>query len=122
VPKQTVAVLGASDKRDRYSNRAVRMLLKCGHEVIPVHPVLKEVCGLKVIRRPSDIKARVDTITLYVGPERLEKMIDEIIALKPGRIIANPGAESEAMKKAAEENNIEYMEACTLVMLQTGQF
>ncbi|PKL90647.1 MAG: CoA-binding protein [Candidatus Goldiibacteriota bacterium HGW-Goldbacteria-1] len=120
--KEKVVVIGASHKPERYSYKAIQALLNSGHEVIPVNPGLKEVLGLQVVNSIADIKGSVDTVTLYVGSERLVQMADEIIALKPKRIIANPGAESEVMRKAAEKNGIDYEEACTLVLLSTGQF
>ncbi|MBN2755369.1 MAG: CoA-binding protein [Candidatus Goldbacteria bacterium] len=120
--KERVVVLGASHKPERYSYKAIQALLNNGHEVIPVNPALKEVLGLKVINKLEEISGKVDTVTLYVGPERLAQMADEIVNLKPKRIIANPGAESEIMRLAADKNKIEYEEACTLVLLSTGQF
>jgi predicted CoA-binding protein len=120
--RERVVVLGASNKPGRYSYRALKELVNHGHEAVPVHPVLKEIEGIKVVNRLADIKGRVDTVTLYVGPERSAGMAAAIAALKPRRIIANPGAESEEIKKEAEKKNIEYVEACTLVMLASGQF
>jgi len=120
--KERVVVIGASHKPERYSYKAIEALMRSGHEVIPFNPSLKEVQGLKVINKLEDIKDKVDTVTMYVGPDRQEQMADGILALKPKRIIANPGAESDVMRKAAEKNKIEYVEACTLVLLATGQF
>jgi predicted CoA-binding protein len=120
--KERVVVLGASNKPQRYSFKAIEALAAKGHEVIPVNPALKEIKGIKVINRVEEIKGGVDTVTLYVGPGRLAGMAAAVAALKPKRIIANPGAESEIMRLAAEENGIEYIEACTLVLLSTGQF
>ncbi len=119
---EKVVVLGASNKPERYAYKALVELTKHGHIVIPVNPALKEINGIKVINKLSDIKEKVDTVTLYVGPERLEAMIPEIIALKPKRIISNPGTESASMRSAAKNAGINYEEACTLVMLSTGQY
>ena len=62
------------------------------------------------------------TLTLYVGPARLEPMIDSLVALKPGRVIFNPGTESPALQQALDTAGIPWEEACTLVLLRTGQF
>jgi predicted CoA-binding protein len=120
--KERVVVLGASNKPQRYSFKAIESLVAKGHEVIPVNPALKEILGIKVINKFEEIKGDIDTITLYVGPDRLTEMAASVAALRPKRIIANPGAESEIMRQEAEKNGIEYIEACTLVMLSTGQF
>ncbi|HET8705376.1 MAG TPA: CoA-binding protein [Pseudomonadales bacterium] len=116
------AVLGASPKADRYSNKAIRMLREYGHEVIPVHPVIAEIDGLKVSASLKEIVQPVDTLTLYVGPDRSEALSGEIVALHPRRVIMNPGAENEALKQRLEQAGIEVVEACTLVMLRTGQY
>jgi uncharacterized protein len=120
--KERVVVLGASDRSSRYSHMALVSLLRHGHEPVPVHPRLQEIEGIRVVNDIDDVRGRVDTVTLYVGPGRLSSMVDAIVSLQPRRIIANPGAESESMRLAAERHDIEYLEACTLVMLSTGQF
>jgi len=120
--KQTVAVLGASPKPQRYSNQAIRLLIKKGHTVIPVHPVLDVIEDTPVIHDLKDIRTPVDTLTVYVGPERSTAMIERIVALNPGRVILNPGTENPALESKLDENNIAYLKACTLVMLHTEQF
>ena len=119
---QTVAVLGASNNPDRYSNMAVRRLRDAGHRVIPVNPALDEIEGLAVAKSLGDIKDPVDTLTLYVGPQRSTPMIADILHLAPNRVIFNPGTESEELAATLDQANIPHVEACTLVLLQTGQF
>ncbi len=119
---QTVAVLGASHNPDRYSNMAVRRLRDAGHNVIPVNPALEEIEGFPVAKSLGDIVDPVDTLTLYVGPQRSLPMIDAILRLAPKRVIFNPGTESAELAAALDRANIPHVEACTLVMLQTGQF
>ena len=109
--KERVVVIGASNKPERYSYKAIESLLVYGHQPVPVNPALNQIKGIKVINDITDIKGAVDTVTLYVGPERLETMAEQIVALKPKRIIANPGAESDKMKKLAAEAGIKYLEA-----------
>lgn len=119
---QTVAVLGASHKPERYSNQAVRMLKEYGHMVIPVTPGRAVIEDLPVVPELGGIEQPVDTLTLYVGPERSAQLQDSILALKPGRVILNPGTESPALEQALTEAGISWQHACTLVMLRTGQF
>lgn len=119
---QTVAVLGASHKPERYSNQAVRMLKDYGHEVIPVTPGRKEIEGLPVTADLRSIDRPVDTLAMYVGPERSSQMLGAIVGLKPGRVILNPGTESPELEQALDQAGIPWQHACTLVMLRTGQF
>ncbi|MEM9235166.1 MAG: CoA-binding protein [Verrucomicrobiota bacterium] len=114
-----VAILGASPKQDRYSNKAQRMLAEHGHEVFPVNPSGSEVLGVPAT---TEVPEGMDTVTLYVGPRNLEPMLDQLIAAAPKRVIFNPGTESEEAMERLQENGIEVEEACTLVLLSTGTF
>ena len=117
-----VVVLGASHKPARYANQAIRMLRKGGYSITPVHPKLKDSEGLPVTNNIEDIRKPVDTLTLYVGPARLEPIIDELITLNPKRVIFNPGTESLHFQQRLDKAGIKWEEACTLVMLRTGVF
>jgi predicted CoA-binding protein len=119
---ETVAILGASHKPERYAYKAIMALKAAGHNCIPVNPVLKDIEGIAVVRSLEDISVHVDTLTLYVGPERLTPMIENIIKLRPGRIISNPGTETAELRLRVKEAGIPYEEACTLVLLSTGKF
>ena len=120
--KQTVAILGASEKADRYANKAFHMLSEYGHRPVPISPKLKILEGIPVVATLSDIKEPIDTLTMYVGAERSSKMIPDILKLKPKRVIFNPGSENPELQRALKDNGIEALEACTLVMLRTNQF
>jgi uncharacterized protein len=120
--KETVVVLGASANPERYSNRAVRMLRENGYEVIPVHPALERVEGIPVQPSLDQIHGPVDTVTVYVNPQHSEGMIESLLALGPERVIFNPGSESAKLAAALQASGIRCVEACTLVLLTTGQF
>jgi hypothetical protein len=61
-------------------------------------------------------------VTLYLNPLNQKEYYDYIVSLKPKRIIFNPGTENEELYQIAKKNNIQTMEACTLVLLSTGQY
>ncbi len=117
-----VVVLGASPKTWRYSNQALRLLAEQGYQVLPVHPKLDRIEGLTVTRDLKAIHERIHTLTVYLGPERSSRLIGAIVRLKPGRVILNPGTESEALQTQLHEHRIPFLHACTRVMLRTGQF
>jgi predicted CoA-binding protein len=117
-----VAVIGASADPERYSYLAIELLNRKGHRVFPVHPRLPEIQGLKVYAALRELPEPVDTITLYVNSKISQKMGPEILTASPRRIIFNPGAENPELARLAAEKGIEAVEACTLVMLKTGQF
>jgi predicted CoA-binding protein len=118
----TVAVLGATPKEDRYSFKAVKMLLEHGHQPIPVHPAGQEVLGIPGVKSLEDISQSVDTLTMYVGAQISDGELDRILKLSPRRVIFNPGAENEMLAEKLRAAGIEVVFACTLVMLQTDQF
>lgn len=118
---QTVAVLGASDNPERYSFLAVQLLREHGHHVLPVHPALEKIGDIPVVKSLAGLPP-VDTLTLYLGAARLPALAGEIIQLHPGRVIFNPGTESPELQSALDQAGIPWLEACTLVMLRTGQF
>ncbi len=118
--KKTV-VIGTSAKLDRYSNRAVRMLLKNNHAVIALG---FENSMIEDIQIETDWKhyEDVDTISIYLNPQRQHEYYTYILDLKPKRIIFNPGTENPELEQLAFDNNIQPLEACTLVLLTTGQY
>jgi hypothetical protein len=59
---------------------------------------------------------------MYLSPAHQQEYYDYILSLKPKRIIFNPGAENDELYDLAKANNIQPIEACTLVLLSTGQF
>ena len=120
--KQSVVVLGASPKEERYSNKAVKMLQEYGHTIFPISPRKCEIYGLETISSMAEIKTSVDTVTVYVGPAQSTDLAAGIIALRPKRVIFNPGTESELLEKQIAVAGIEVIHACTLVLLRTNQF
>ncbi len=120
--KKTV-IIGATTNPARYAYLAAQMLKEYNHEIVPVGIKNGEVFGEEIL----DIYARpaledVDTVTLYIGPQRQPEHIDYILSLKPRRIIFNPGTENDEFMKQAEDQGVEVVEGCTLVMLRSRQF
>ena len=114
-------VLGASENTSRYSNMAVKSLLRHGKEVVAVGLKEGNIENVKILAGMPMIE-NVDTVTMYVGPQHQKTFYDYILSLKPRRIIFNPGAENDELEKLAEKNGIEVVEACTLVMLSIGRW
>ena len=119
---QRVVVVGASPNPERYSNRAVRLLVQHGHEVVPINPVASSIEGLPVVPKLEQVNGNVDTVTLYVSAKISSAMEGPLADLEPGRVIFNPGAENPALRATLEAKGIETEEACTLVLLTTNQF
>jgi predicted CoA-binding protein len=119
---QRVVVVGASNKPDRYSYRALRMLRQHGHEVVPINPVLDSIEGVPVVKDLSQVTGPVDTVTMYVGAKISAGLTDKLTALKPKRVIFNPGAENAELSEHLRANGIQPLNDCTLIMLGSGDF
>lgn len=122
VMNKLTLILGASPKEERYSNMAQKALVAAGHTVIPCHPGGGVIDGVEVVAKPSVVEQNVDTVTVYVRPEIFQGVAEEVIDLHPQRVIFNPGTEDGDLECRLETAGIEVLRACTLVMLQTGQF
>lgn len=118
--KKTV-IIGASDNSNRYSYIAANRLVAHGHEVVPIGIKAGRVAGLDIITDHPALE-QVDTITMYINPQRQPAYYDYILSLHPKRVIFNPGTENDELEEMLQQQGIQTMEACTLVMLSTGQF
>lgn len=118
--KKTV-VLGASENPTRYSNLATNRLRAKGHPVVAIGKKKGTIADVDVITEKPALQ-NVDTVTVYLNPANQQEYYDYILSLHPKRIIFNPGAENEELANQAMEQGIQVMEACTLVLLSTGQF
>lgn len=120
-----VAVLGASNRPERYSSMCMTLLAEKGHRAIPVNPRETMVHGQYCYQDLKELKKNhpnLDTLTLYVNPEISSSMQKDILDLAPRRVIFNPGSENGALEAVLKKQGVECVEACTLVMLRTNQF
>ncbi len=121
--EKTVVVLGASPNPERYSHQAVKRLKAAGYRVIPVNPKYPEILGVPAVASLAEIEEPVDTVTVYVRPEISSRYAQDLLGLKPRRVIFNvPGAENPELARRLEQAGILTEEACTLVLLASGQF
>ena len=114
-------IIGASDNPERYAYKAAKRLLAHNHEIELLGLRPKTIFGQTIDTERKEY-ADIDTVTLYVGPQRQPEYYHYIVSLKPRRVIFNPGTENEEFYNILKENNIESEVACTLVLLGTGQY
>ena len=114
-------VVGASPNPDRYSFKATERLADHGHEVFPFGIRNGTICGIE-IRTDWPEKADFHTVTLYMNPKRQVDFYQAIIDLHPARVIFNPGTENVVLQAKLNDAGIQWMEACTLVMLSIGNY
>lgn len=119
--KNKTLVLGASENPGRYSYAAMKRLAAKGHGVLAIGKKAGMVDDMQILTGevPAD---DVDTVTLYLNPAHQKPYYNYIMSLKPRRIIFNPGTENDELERLAAKEGIDTLEACTLVMLSTGQY
>jgi len=119
-PKKTL-VIGASENPNRYSNIAIDMLREFQNPVVAIGKKTGKVNDVSFNKEKTYFE-NIDTITLYLNPLNQKEYYNYILDLNPKRIIFNPGTENDELEGLAKEKGIEVKEACTLVLLRTGQY
>ena len=116
-------ILGASNNPGRYSFLAAGIMHRKGMEFIPVGIKKGFTGGQEIlnIRVKPDIED-VDTVTIYMNPDRQKDYLNYIISLNPRRIIFNPGTENPELARLAQDAGITVVRNCTIVMLESGIF
>lgn len=119
--KKKTLVLGASENPARYSHLAMHRLHRAGHPVIAIGKKKGAVAGVPIVTEKIATTG-VDTVTMYLNPQHQKEYYEYLLALQPRRIIFNPGSENDELAEMAREHNITVQEACTLVLLSSGQY
>jgi uncharacterized protein len=117
----SVAILGASDKPDRYSHMLLKRLVSKGHPVYPVNPALKTVDGVPVYRTLADLPPGIEVLSVYMNERRSAEIADAIVASGIPRVIFNPGAENPALAERLAAAGVRVEEACSLVLSGIGK-
>jgi len=115
--KRTVAVVGASADRSKFSNKAVRAYASQGWKVYPVNPKGGRIEGIEVYESTDDIPEPVDRVTLYLPPSAGIAALPGISRLEPAEFFVNPGAESDELVTEAVRLGLEPILACSIIEL-----
>ena len=112
---KTVAVIGASNNRNKYGNKAVRAYLQEGYTVYPVNAKETLIEGLPVYPSITEVPVRPDKISVYVPPAIVSKILPQIAAKGCDELWLNPGSESEEVLAEAERLGLNVIIACSIV-------
>jgi len=114
-------IIGASNNPERYSYLAAEKLLAYGHEIELIGKRPDVVFG-KTINTEKKEFEDIDTVTMYISDKFQQEYYEYIVSLNPRRVIFNPGTENPEFEEILIHNDIHVEEACTLVLLGSGQY
>ncbi len=116
-----VAVVGASEDRAKFGNKAVRAFRRAGHDVVPINPHCaggaRPIEGLETYRSVADVPGPLDVATLYVHPLVGEQVLEEIAAKGIPELWVNPGAESDALLRRARALGLDARLQCSILAI-----
>jgi len=114
-------IIGATPNPERYAYKAAHMLKAKGHDIVNIGIKKGELAGVQ-IEKPAIPYHDIDTITLYIGKDVQKEYYEYILDTNPKRVVFNPGTENQELEDLLMKQGIEPVEACTLVLLSTGQY
>src|SRR5690242_7832011 len=110
-----IAVIGASNDRSKFGNKAVRAYRKQGYTVVPINPHEAEIEGLRAYRSVLDYEGTIDEATFYVAPDVGVEVIEDIAKKKIGSVWLNPGADGDTVVERARALGITPIVACSIM-------
>ena len=117
---KTVAVIGASNDRRKFGNKAVRGYAAEGYRVIPINPHETEIEGLRSYPSILDVPDDVDAVSFYVTPTVSLTVLDDVATRGIREVWLNPGTATPDVVQRARALGIEPIVACSLVALASG--
>src|SRR6185436_5671156 len=112
---KTVAIIGASNNRTKFGNKAVRAFLRQGYRVFPVNPRETEIEGLPVFHSIGEVPVRPDMVSVYLPPSVVQPLLPEIAARGCDELWLNPGTESTEVLAQAEQLGLKVIQACSIL-------
>ena len=112
---KTVAVVGASNQREKFGNKALRAFRDAGHTVVPINPHASEVEGIKAYRSVLDVPGTIDMATVYVQPDVVYRLLDEFQRKQIPEIWLNPGADTDDVLDEARRRKLNVIAACSII-------
>ena len=112
-----VAVIGASNDRHKFGNKAVRAFRHAGYTVVPINPHLTEVEGEPAYASVTDYPGDLDEATVYVPPHVAVRVLDDLAAKGIRRVWLNPGADAPAVVARARALGLQPLVACSILAI-----
>jgi hypothetical protein len=114
--RPTVAVVGASANRRKFGNKAVRAFRNAGYDVYPINPKGGDIEGLKTYPSLDELPVeRLDSVTIYVPPETVLSVLNQVATKQPGEVWLNPGTATREVVARAEALGLHTIQACSIL-------
>jgi uncharacterized protein len=114
MPK-TVAIVGASNDRRKFGNKALRAFAAQGHIVFPINPHEREIDGHRVYASVLDVPVAIDMATVYVPPHIGVRVMDELAKKQVAEVWLNPGADGPEVVERAHALGLRTIQACSII-------
>lgn len=108
-----IAVVGLSPNPARPSHGVARAMQGFGYNIIPVHPAVSEVLGVKAYPRLADVPPPIDLVNVFRRAEHLDEIVDECLRLKLKALWIQEGIINEgAVERARAAGMTVVMDRC----------
>ena len=117
---KTIAMVGASGDKTKFSYGVLRVLHETGYEILPVNPSpkLSEIRGLKVYRSLEEIDRSVDMVEVFRPKEELYGIAEKAIAIGAKVLWGQIGVYDDRAAKLAEDAGLKVvMNRCPKIEL-----
>lgn len=112
---KVVAIIGASNDRNKFGNRAVRAFKRQGYTVIPINPNETQVDGDKAYPSVLDVPGAIDMATIYVHAEPGIQVMEQLAKKGVGEVWLNPGADDDRVVAKAKSLGLNVIQACSII-------
>lgn len=114
---KTIALVGASPRRERPSNSVMRYLLDAGYRVIPVRPHVREVHGVPCVASLAEIDEPIDLVDVFRRADACPGVAREAVEAGAKAVWLQLGLVSPEARRIAEDAGLEYVEnECTAIV------
>jgi predicted CoA-binding protein len=110
-----IAIIGASNDRRKFGNKALRAFRRQGYTVVPVNPHEATVVGERAYKSVLDYPGAIDEASMYVHPKVGLGIVDDLAAKKVPTVWLNPGADGPEVVRRAQELGVRPIVACSIL-------
>lgn len=116
-PMHSVVILGASEDRNKFGNKALRAFQSRGYRVYPVHPKASKIEGVPVYNSITKVPERPHMVTAYLPPQILLSVLPDIASKGCDELWLNPGTESDEVLFQAKKLGLNVIQACSILAI-----